>query len=79
MVEEFGGGGVARACSRLRLRCGTSLVTTTQASTACLMSSPKWPGGGGVLCRVRLFMFRGLLVWWCPLRRVMYQLLLLLK
>jgi hypothetical protein len=28
---------------------------------------------------VRLFVFGGLLVWWCPLRRVLYQLLLLPK
>jgi hypothetical protein len=27
----------------------------------------------GVLCRVRLFLFMGLFVWWCVLRPIMYQ------
>jgi hypothetical protein len=30
-------------------------------------------GGGDALCRVCLFVFEGLFVWWCPLRRVLYQ------
>jgi hypothetical protein len=28
---------------------------------------------GGVLCRVRLFLFMGLFVWWCVVRPVMYH------
>jgi hypothetical protein len=43
-------------------------------------SSPKWSGWWCVVsCRVHLFFVRGFVVWWCSLRRVMYQLLLFLK
>jgi hypothetical protein len=38
------------------------------------LSRSSLPSGwdGGVLCRVRLFLFWGLFMWWCPLRPVMW-------
>jgi hypothetical protein len=77
MVEELSR--AVRACSGLRFRRGTSLVTTAQLSTACFVLLSRVVGGGGVVCRVCLFLFGGLFVWWCSLWRVMYQLLLLIK
>jgi hypothetical protein len=52
---------------------GTSLVTTAQVSVACFGLLSHVVEDGGVLCRVCLFLFRGLFVWWCMLRLVMYQ------
>jgi hypothetical protein len=76
MVEELRR--AVRACSGLRFCRGTSLVTTAQLSTTCFVLLSRVVGGGGVVCRVCLFLFGSLSVW-CSLRRVMYQLLLLLK
>jgi hypothetical protein len=78
MVEELRRGAV-RAYSGPRFRRGTSLVTTAQLSMACFVLLSWVVGGGGVVCRVCLFLFGGLFVWWCSLRRVIYRPLLLLK
>jgi hypothetical protein len=52
-------------------------VLTSHSGGAC---SPLPCGRhGGVLCRVRCSCSGVVFVWWCPLRRVMYQLLLLFK
>jgi hypothetical protein len=50
MVEELRR--AVRACSGLRFRRGTSLVTTAQLSTACFVLLSRVVGGGGVVCRV---------------------------
>jgi hypothetical protein len=55
MVEELRR--AVRACSGLRFRRGTSLVTTAQLSTACFVLLSRVVGGGGVVCRVCLFLF----------------------
>jgi hypothetical protein len=54
-------------------RRGTALVTTAQVSAACYGLLSHMGVDGGVLCRVRLFLFMGLFVCWCVLRPVMYQ------
>jgi hypothetical protein len=58
---------------RVAPRCGTASATTVQVSAACFGLLSHVVGVGGVLCRVRLFIFMGLFVWWCVLRPVMYQ------
>jgi hypothetical protein len=59
--------------------CVLRLMTTAQVLAACFVLLSQVAGGGGVLCFVCLFLFGGLFVWWCPLRRVMYHLILFLK
>jgi hypothetical protein len=70
MVEELRGplepaAGVPRR--------GTTLVMTTQVSVICFGLLSYVVKDGDVLCRVCLFVFRGLFVWWCMLLPIMYQ------
>jgi hypothetical protein len=53
-------------------RRGTTLVMTTQESAICFGLLSHVVEDGDVLCRVCLFVFRGLFVWWM-FRPVMYQ------
>jgi hypothetical protein len=65
--------GVVRACSGLRLRRDTSLVTTAQVSAACLDLLSHVVEDGGVFVSGAFVSVMGLFVWWCLLRPVMYQ------
>jgi hypothetical protein len=58
---------------RVATRRGTASATTAQVSAACFGLLSHVVGVGGVLCRVCLFLFVGLFVWWCVLRPIMYQ------
>jgi hypothetical protein len=60
-----------QTCSGLRLRRDTVLVTTVRVLAASCDLFSHLVEDGGVLCRVRLFMFWGLFVWWCVLRPIM--------
>jgi hypothetical protein len=52
---------------------GTTSVTTAQVSAACYGLLSHMGVDGGVLCRMRLFLFMGLFMWWCVLLPLVHQ------